>query len=507
MRGLAVGRFLLMAFAAAAAVCVRAGGGPEEKFRAYADRFAALDTERSNSIPNAAAADFLAKNVPFFECPDPEIELTYAFRWWTYRKHLVHAEGGWRVSEFDDERAIACPVGHHLREGRWLRDRRYLDDYTRYWFGKGASPLHGPRSYVNWIVQGVLAREEVTGDTALADGLLDAFVANYEAWEAGWDARPWPKEGMYRMGLKSDGLFHDVDDREGTELTLSGNGARVHVNAIMYGEAAGISKIAARCGRKDLAKAFEERASRLETKVKTWLWNEELRFFTPRSDDGTLTGVCELHGYTPWFAGMPLEGRYAAAWRRFSDTRDFSAPFGLSFAAQSAPGFRISYEGHGCQWNGPIWPFATSIALTALADRLHAGERLPAGRADWFSAFRRYALSHRQTLADGRRVPWIDECQDPFTGNWIAYKRWQSVGGRAYNHSTFCDLVISGLVGLRIAADGSCVADPLIPDDWNWFRLSNVPVHDRMVTVTFDRDGRRFGGRKGLEINSRKGMK
>jgi len=86
----------------------------------------------------------------------------------------------------------------------------------------------------------------VTGDTALADSLLDGFVSNYEAWEKGWEARPWPAEGMYRMGLKGDGLFHDVDDREGTELTLSGNGARPHINGIMYGEAKAIAKIAAR---------------------------------------------------------------------------------------------------------------------------------------------------------------------------------------------------------------------------------------------------------------------
>ena len=36
-----------------------------------------------------------------------------------------------------DTRAISCPVGHHIREGRWLRDKSIVDDYTRYWFKKG----------------------------------------------------------------------------------------------------------------------------------------------------------------------------------------------------------------------------------------------------------------------------------------------------------------------------------------------------------------------------------
>ena len=500
----------MMLLAVAAGLSVGAAGAASAadgelaaRARGHFDRFASIHAEwMTNAIPDSAAADFLLGNAPLFECPDAEIETTYYFRWWTFRKHLFKSLGGWCVSEFMDARAISCPVGHHIREGRWLRDKAIIDDYTRYWFKKDANPIHGPGSYVNWIVRALLWREEVTGDTALADGLLDDLIANYEAWEKGWKARPWPKEGMYEMGLRDDGLFHDVDDREGTELTLSGNGARVHVNAIMYGEAKGIAKIAARCGRADVAAAFEARAAKLEKLVKERLWNEELGFFTPLGDDGRLSGVCELHGYTPWLAGLPLdEPKYAAAWRYLTDEKGFRAKVGLTFPVQSAPGFRISYEGHGCQWNGPSWPFATSVALTALGDALHAGLKLPVGKADWFDAFRRYSLQNRQKLADGRTVPWIDEVQDPYTGDWIAYRRWTS-RNYAYNHSTFCDLVISGLVGLKVAADGRVTADPFIPDDWGWFRLANVPVRGRLVSVTYDRDGTHYGRGKGLRIAS-----
>jgi len=30
--------------------------------------------------------------------------------------------------------AISCAAGHHLDEVRWLADRRYAQDYARYWF-------------------------------------------------------------------------------------------------------------------------------------------------------------------------------------------------------------------------------------------------------------------------------------------------------------------------------------------------------------------------------------
>lgn len=480
------------------------------KARSYYEEFNAIDArldkrEISADIKNAESVDFLLKNAPRFECPDQSIEKAFAFRFWTLRKHFFKTPFGWCVSEFMDRNAVSCPVGHHMREGRWLHDKSIFDGYTRYWFTPKTGctrPISGPGSYINWIVQGILAREEVTGDKALADSLLPDLVKNYETWEKGWEARPWPRSGMYRMGLKEDGLFHDIDDREGTELTLSGNGARVHVNGMMYGEAKAIAKIAARQGKHDIAKAFEERAKNLERLVKERLWNKELGFFTTLSDDGRLTPVCELHGYSPWYARMPLQGEYSTAWRYLTDAKKgFKAPYGLTFPVQSAPGFRVSYSGHMCQWNGPSWPFAVSVALTALANAIEDDPNLPLGKKEWFEAFAQYARQHYQKMDDGKVVPWIDEVYDPFSGDWYAYKRCRRITMRWYNHSTFCDLLISGLVGLKIDADGKVSAKPMIPEEWEYFRLENVPFRGKVLSVTFDRDGRRYGSKKGLYID------
>lgn len=67
-------------------------------------------------------------------------------------------------------------------------------------------------------------------------------------------------------------------------------------------------------------------------------------------------------------------------------------------------------------------------------------------------------------------VPWIDEDLNPFTGDWIArtiQKPWTNgirERGKDYNHSTFCDLIINGLVGLRPRANGEIEVKPLVPD-------------------------------------------
>ena len=124
-----------------------------------------------------------------------------------------------------------------------------------------------------------------------------------------------------------------------------------------------------------------------------------------------------------------------------------------------------------------------------------------------------YTKSHQLKLADGRVVPWIDENLNPASGDWISrtrLKTWQNgtwdVGkggeerGKDYNHSTYCDLVISGLIGLRPRADSSVEVNPLVPAGWDWFCLDRVPYHGRSLTVVWDRTGKHYGKGQGLRI-------
>ena len=60
-----------------------------ESFRHYIDQFNRDDKEDSTGmIPNADAWAWMKSNVPFFSCPDPDIEVTYYYRWWAFRKHI-----------------------------------------------------------------------------------------------------------------------------------------------------------------------------------------------------------------------------------------------------------------------------------------------------------------------------------------------------------------------------------------------------------------------------------
>ena len=72
--------------------------------------------------------------------------------------------------------------------------------------------------------------------------------------------------------------------------------------------------------------------------------------------------------------------------------------------------------------------------------------------------------------------------------------------GRFYNHSTFCDLVLSGLCGIRPEMDGRIALRPLAPVEWDHFRVANLRVRGRAIEVVWDRTGQCFGRGQGLHL-------
>lgn len=61
-----------------------------------------------------------------------------------------------------------------------------------------------------------------------------------------------------------------------------------------------------------------------------------------------------------------------------------------------------------------------------------------------------------------------------------------------YAHSTYTNNVISDLLGFRARADNMVEVRPLIPANWTYFALENVPYHGHLVTVLYDQSGTRY---------------
>ena len=453
-----------------------------DDFKHYVDAFNADDNEETvNLIPNAAAWDWMSRNVPLFACPDKEIERTYYYRWWTFRKHIRQTPRGIIVTEFIDPvrhagtfNSISCALGHHLAEGRWIRDRRILDEYTRFWFrgNHDGGPEYRFHRYSQWTAAAMLDRYRATGDKALLIDLLPDLIADYERWE--------------QEKRRDDGLFWQFDVWDGMEESISGSrkhrNARPTINSYMYGNALAIAEVARMASDSAVADKFVAKAATLKRLVQDRLWDDEDQFFKAQTEESALSDAREAIGYIPWCFDLPDAGRgYEDAWRHFVDEQGFRAPAGIATAERRHPRFRSHGVGK-CEWDGAAWPFATSQTLNALANVLRKYDQPYVTKRHYLDAMRTYAKSHQK---NGK--PYIGEYHDEVTGEWL---KGDNPRSRYYNHSTFCDLVISGLVGIVPRADDVVELHPLLPPDaWDHFCLDNVPYHGRTLTISWQREG------------------
>jgi hypothetical protein len=466
-----------------------------ENFKHYVDRFNADDVEDVvNKIPNAAAWDWMTANCPLFECPDKTIEEIYYYRWWTFRKHIKETPDGHVLTEFilpvkhaGIHNTVSCALGHHIAEGRWLRDQKFLEEYVRFWFrGNEGKPQPHFHKYSQWIAAALVDRAELTGDWSLPSELLDDLAADYIVWE---------NEKRF-----ASGLFWQYDVWDGMEESISGGrkakNIRPTINSYMAANAKAIRDIAVREGKYELAAEFRDRFFACRGATLAALWDPEAHFFKVKFEDGSLSDAREAIGFIPWCFNLPepqplppwkQQPAHLEAWKQLPDEQGFWAPFGITTAERRHPKFRSHGVGH-CEWDGAVWPFATSQTLGALANVLRHHQQPYVTKRHYLGAMQIYARSHRM---NGK--PYIGEYLDEKTGEWL---KGDNPRSRYYNHSTFCDLVISGLVGVLSAFDVS----PLLPEDaWDWFCLENVPVGGRNVTVVWDRTGAKYN-RRGLSL-------
>jgi hypothetical protein len=488
-------------------------------FSSYIAEFNEKDEELYiQQISNSNAGVFLKENIPYFQCPDKELEKTNYFRWWTYRKHIRNTPDGFVITEFlpdvpwaGKHNTISCPAGHHFYEGRWMHNASYLHDYANFWFKGGASP----RSYSFWAANSILAFAQVHQEKELAIDLLPYLVENYKAWE--------------ESNLCEDGLFWQVDDRDGMEVSVGGSGKRATINSYMIGDAEAIAGIADIVGNRSVYEEYKAKATALKGRLLSTLWDNEAAFFKTlplnekeleklegsrnmktfqkyNNETPDLIDVRELHGYTPWYFGIPEE-KHSAAWKFLLDANGFKAPFGPTSTEKNHPGFRVVYEGHECQWNGPSWPFATSITLKGMANLLRDYNQSVITKNDFINLLRTYSSSHRRINEMRDTVCWIDENVNPFTGDWISRTMLKARGeipaekGKDYNHSAFCDFIISDLVGIRPSMDDTLTINPLVPEGyWDWFCLDKVKYHNKTLTIIWDKDGTKYNRGKGFSI-------
>ena len=453
-----------------------------DDFAHYADYFNNMEDENIvTDIPNSGASAWMARNIPLFNCPDKDFEEMFYYRWWTLRKHIKRTPVGYGMTEFLVQRSyadrynlIACAIGHHVMETRWLRDTTYLHQILNTWYhGNEGKPMQKMVKFSSWNPAAVYEAYKVHGDKDFLLALKPSLEEEYARWQS--------------TNRLDNGLYWQGDVQDGMEESISGGRkkkyARPTINSYMFGNAQALAAINALAGDQHKADSYSKEAQQQKSLIENKLWNSNHQFFETMRGD-TLAAVREAIGFIPWYFNMPEAGKYDEAWKQVEDEKGFSAPYGLTTAERRHPQFRSHGTGT-CEWDGAIWPFASSQTLTAMINYINNYPQPVVGKETFFKQMKLYVESQHH-----RGRPYIGEYLDETNGAWLMGDRERS---RYYNHSTFNDLVITGIAGIRPQADGSVEINPLVPaGQWPYFCLDNVSYHGHTLTVIYDHDGQRY---------------
>jgi hypothetical protein len=464
--------------------------------------------------------DWYKANIPFFDCPDPDLVTTYYYRWELLTKHLTYGSpnSGYSFTEFIDRPfwsgaygSISCPAGLQLYEARWLRNPKYAQNYVHYWL---ETPAAEARRYSTWLADAAWAVHLVHDQPSEMPmlwskrPLFEGLVKNYEAWEREhFD----PKVGLFWQTGHDDGMEYNINSRQTPDILRGAPAYRPTLNAYMYADATAIARFAGEWGDDKTARKFREKAAALKDNLQKKLWDPKRKFFFPMAmRDETRDGFTvkagsltyqtgkyagsefgrELIGYVPWQFNLPDLG-YEAAWAKLLDKDGFFAPFGPTTVERKDPQFKISPT--CCWWSGNSWPYATSQTLKAMANLLQNYDQKVVTKDDYLKLLTIYAKTHRK---NGK--PYIAEACNPDTGSWDGHDGYNH--SEHYFHSNYCDLVITGLVGFRPQDDHTFSFTPLAPPTWDYFALVDLPYCGNQLSIFWDRTGERYGLGKGLHV-------
>jgi hypothetical protein len=479
-----------------------------------------------------ADAPWYVRNIPFLEIDDPEIQEVYYYRWKVFRSHIreIGPEGTavlefldnvpWARQPFTD---LNDSSSFHILEGRWLRDPAIIDSLIDHLYTGGGNDRHFSES----IAAATESRTRVSGDAAPGLRHLGEMRAIYDRWDDHFDRA----RGLYWIEPLLDATEYSIAsiDASGAGFTLDASPDQNHngftggfayrpsINSYQYANALAIARFAALAGHPDVAADYSRKAADLRAAVLEQLWNPVLNHFGDRYQRSTAHVTAgefirgrELVGYVPWaFELPPLDAAQSAplagAWKHVLAATELAGAYGLRTVEPSYPRYLTQYRYDAatgkpeCQWNGPSWPFQTAQVLTGLANLLDDYSQTVIGATDYLRLLRQYTRQHWVSGGESD----LQEDYNPDTGKPIV----GLARSHHYEHSTYVDLILNGLIGIRPRSDETLEIAPLIPVEppsedrpIRYFALQNLSYHGHDIGIFYDRDGDRYAAGRGLSV-------
>lgn len=460
---------------------------------------------------------WLVENVPAFEADEAITKLYWHRATSILRKNLFRAGEGrlkrWGISEgrwTSDWYAnmISYGAGHQIRETRWLRNPVFARDLVSTWCenekGNGVFPNFirpdsiGKGQYTDWITSTAWDAWCVAPDLDVLVPWLDALKRNVDGWLATYDK---DNDGLLLvdshwwtgMEWQPSFFYFKEWDKDQQDQQLE----RVDLTAYVYGNAQNLSKLLKAAGDAQGAAEYEGIARKIRQALLDVMWDSDSKYFysvEPKTHEKAL--VKEVIGVYPFYFSMvPWNSPCADAWLSVLNKDELWTEWPVASASKKCPAYSQDTKFHGkevggCMWNGPTWPHANSLVLSAMAATIRDFDNPPL-TADHFQA-----LLSSFTLAQFREQkiehPWTGEYYNGDTAVWRTDQR-------DYNHSTYLDIVIGDLAGLRPRPDDVLELQPMLGSLIGHLALDGVRYHGHDVSVLWDAPGNGKASADGLE--------
>lgn len=225
------------------------------------------------------------------------------------------------------------------------------------------------------------------------------------------------------------------------------------------------------------------------------MWSEELQFWIDVVE-GT-NYKCqgrELIGYYPYRFGIGTNSTYVRGLEYGMDAEHFLTEFGPTTLEQPSPYYTaLKNTTYCCLWNGQSWPFSTSVWLTVLANMANEKVSSVATPAFFYEELLKYA---RTNYKDG--VPYTAESHYPTIDMWSGDTTNHSEN---YFHSTYADNIFTNLIGIVPTLEDVLQLQPLVPSNWPYFAVENLPYHGTLLTIIWDSTGSHYGDNCSLGLS------
>jgi len=467
----------------------------------------------------AAYQSWFDTNTAAFTCSDPLTTKMYAHRWYNVKKnsmnpqigkmqHRAFAEGRWTADWYAN--VISYGAGHQITEARWLRDPSYAWGSLQTWTDNprpdGIFPSHitpqGQQGgqYTDWIASTAWDAYLVHPDRKILASMADTLAHNAEGWRkvygqfGGNDSPLLAVDSHWWTGMEWQPSFfsfaaYQTGGQDGTDRKYMTPLRRVDLSAYNYANARTAADVYRELGRNEDSVRLQKLADETRAALVSQMWDAEAHWFLSlRASDGTPAPAKEIIGLYPFTFEIPPHGKgYEAAWNDALDPKLFWTTFPLASTAKDCPAYAQngwpvgSFGGSACMWNGPSWPHANSLVLTAMANTLRHYDACALTREKLFELFDTFTKV--QYRNGDVRYPWTGEYYNGDTGAW-------KTAQRDYNHSTWIDPLIRHLLGLIPRVDDILEIDPLLPKGaWSYYLLDGQAYRGHDVTLAYDAQG------------------